>query len=143
MLAARRGDVELNVDATASRVVADRADLHEAIGNLVDNAVKYGGDGRVTVDVRNDGEHVVVRVHDGGPGITQHDREHLFERFFRGEGATGVEGSGLGLAIVKRAVARCGGTVTLEPADRNGTTFALVLPAQRPRGETLAPLRLG
>lgn len=139
--AARRGDVALTVATDDTQVRADRGELHEAIGNLVDNAVKYGAGSAVRVDIRREGGDVVVRVSDGGPGIPENERTHVFERFFRGEQTTGIEGSGLGLAIVERAAARCGGTVRLENSTA-GTTFALVLPLLRAVPEESAELRL-
>ncbi|HEY0393599.1 MAG TPA: ATP-binding protein [Candidatus Elarobacter sp.] len=143
VVAARRGDVEVIAEKHATYVLADRGDLHEAIKNLVDNAVKYGGRTRVTVEVRNDDDNVVVRVRDRGPGIPENERTHLFERFFRGEGVGGVEGSGLGLAIVQRAAARSGGRVTLENGHRGATAFALTLPARSTAPRPAEPLRLG
>ncbi len=130
VLAARRGEIALDVAADETCVLADRGELHEAIGNLVDNAVKYGAGSPVRVEVRRENGSVVVRVSDNGPGIPENERAHVFERFFRGERTTGIEGSGLGLAIVERAAARCGGTVRLEDTP-SGTTFALVLPPLR------------
>jgi signal transduction histidine kinase len=143
VLAARRGDVAVHVGSDDVRVFADRGDLHEAIGNLVDNAVKYGRGSAVSVDVRSERGSVVVRVHDDGPGIPPPDRAHVFERFFRGETAAGTEGSGLGLAIVERAAARCGGTVALDDGARPGTTFVLAIPAASARADAAEPLRLG
>jgi signal transduction histidine kinase len=141
VLAARRGDVSLDVATDETRVLADRGELHEAIGNLVDNAVKYGAGSPVRVEVRHESGNVVVRVSDGGPGIPEQEREHVFERFFRGEQTTGIEGSGLGLAIAERAAARCGGTIRLENAT-SGTTFALVLPLSNAVSGERAELRL-
>jgi two-component system OmpR family sensor kinase len=143
VVAARQGDVQIVAERHATYVLADRGDLHEAIKNLVDNAVKYGGRTRVTVEVRSDGGNVVVRVRDRGPGIPENERTHLFERFFRGEGVGSVEGSGLGLAIVQRAVARSGGRVTLENGQSGGTTFALIFPARSAAPRPAEPLRLG
>ncbi|HEY0613370.1 MAG TPA: HAMP domain-containing sensor histidine kinase [Candidatus Elarobacter sp.] len=143
VVAARRGDVEVIAELHRTYVLADRGDLHEAIKNLVDNALKYGGRTRVTVEVRRGAERVVVRVRDGGPGIPEAERAHLFERFFRGAGAAQVDGSGLGLAIVQRAISRCGGSVALENGQRGGTTFVLVLPARTSPQRPATPLRLG
>jgi signal transduction histidine kinase len=128
--AARGGRVTLDA-GDVPPVNADRADIHEAIGNLVENAVKYGGGTDVLVTVAADDAGVVLRVRDRGPGIPAPERGRVFERFFRGEGRGDVEGSGLGLAIVERAVARCGGSVVLERAAPGETTFALHLPAAR------------
>jgi two-component system OmpR family sensor kinase len=137
---ARGGDVTLACAAPAS-VTADPAELQEAIGNLVDNALKYGGGTPVAVTVERRDANVLVRVRDGGPGIAPADRERIFERFFRAPEVRDVEGSGLGLAICERAAARCGGTVVLEDADAGSTTFRLTLPAARAHAEGNAPIR--
>jgi two-component system OmpR family sensor kinase len=134
---ARRGDVALRVGGGDALVMGDPGELYEAIANLVDNALKYGAGSAVSVDVARDGEQVLVRVNDRGPGIPPAERGRVFERFFRGEATAGVDGSGLGLAIVERAAARCGGSVRFECDETNGTTFILrfaakAVAAQRP-----------
>jgi two-component system OmpR family sensor kinase len=138
---ARGGHVVLEADA-APRVVAEAADLHEAVGNLVDNAVKYGAGSDVLVSLAAREDAVVVRVRDGGPGIPADERDRIFERFFRGDTQREVEGSGLGLAIVERAVARCGGRVVLERADPGETVFMLELPASRVTVRDVTPLEV-
>jgi two-component system OmpR family sensor kinase len=139
--AARGGNVVLDAGAVPP-VVADDADVHEAIENLVDNAVKYGAGSDVLVTLSARDDMVVVRVRDGGPGIPAAERARIFERFFRGDGRGDVEGSGLGLAIVERAVARCGGRVVLERAEPGDTVFALELPAARARVTDPTPLNV-
>ena len=123
-------------------MLADPDDLHEAIGNLVDNAVKYGERSKVDVRVSASEGTVVVRVRDGGPGIPRHERDHVFERFFRGERRSDVPGSGLGLSIVERSVSRYGGRVVLENGEPGRTTFALVLPAYEETGDRSEALRV-
>jgi two-component system, OmpR family, sensor kinase len=109
-------------------VRADPADLHEAIANLVDNALKYGAGSLVRVMVEHERDSVVVRVSDCGPGIEPLEREKIFERFYRGAGNAEVEGSGLGLAIAARAANRAAGELTLERSEPGETVFALRLP---------------
>ncbi len=138
---ARGGEVVLHA-ASSPEILADAADLHEAIANLVDNAVKYGAGTPVAVTLNETDDEVIVRVRDGGPGIPRAERARVFERFFRGEGRGEIEGSGLGLAIVERAAARCGGRVVLERAEPGETTFALHLPAARPRVRDATPLEV-
>jgi signal transduction histidine kinase len=109
-------------------VLADPADLHEAITNLVDNAIKYGEGSLVRVTVRHEQGAVSVRVSDCGPGIAPADREKIFERFYRSAEQQTSEGSGLGLAIAKRAAARAGGELELERTGDRETVFRLRLP---------------
>ncbi|HEV2641331.1 MAG TPA: ATP-binding protein, partial [Candidatus Elarobacter sp.] len=100
--AARRRDVDVRVGPAHALLLGDPGELHEAIGNLVDNALKYGAGSPVTVEVNAGGEDVLIAVHDRGPGIPEHEQPHVFERFFRGQDASGTDGTGLGLAIVER-----------------------------------------
>ena len=107
------------------RIMGDPGELHEAIGNLVDNAIKYGDSSAVNVTVAQEPHAVTVRVRDGGPGIPAAERPRLFERFFRGDHRDGIDGSGLGLAIVARAAERCGGSIELENGEPGRTCFTL------------------
>ena len=87
--------------------------LHEAVVNLIDNALRYTPmGGTVTARIREVGAMVVIVVEDSGPGIAPQEREGVFERFQRGAGQAG-EGSGLGLAIVKEIASAHLGTVEL------------------------------
>jgi two-component system sensor histidine kinase MprB len=105
-------------------VVGVPASLERAIGNLLDNAAKWSPDG-AGIDVRlADGE---LTVRDHGPGITDADRPHVFERFYRATAARGMPGSGLGLAIVRQVAEAHGGTVTAEAAPGGGTLMRLRL----------------
>jgi two-component system, OmpR family, sensor histidine kinase MprB len=115
------------VDAGPSVVCARRPALARAIGNLLDNAVKWSPpDGVVEVGVR-DGE---VTVRDHGPGIAQADLPHVFDRFYRAPSARGLPGSGLGLAIVKHVADAHQGTVSAETAPGGGTLLRLALPVE-------------
>jgi len=105
-------------------VRADPADADRAVGNLVDNAVKWSpDDGVVRVSVA-DG---VCTVSDEGPGIDTADLPHVFERFYRSSAARGLPGSGLGLAIVAQVAESHGGSVTVRSGP-DGSTFTLSFP---------------
>jgi two-component system, OmpR family, phosphate regulon sensor histidine kinase PhoR len=115
--------------------VAVRADLNrleQVLGNLVDNAIKYGrAQGTVTVGGRAvDRGQVEVFVQDDGPGIPAEALERVFERFYRVDKARAREqgGTGLGLAIVKHLVQSHGGRVWATSEPGRGTTFYFVLP---------------
>ena len=125
--AARGREVDCAVESGAF-VLADPADLHEAITNLVDNAIKYGAGSPVRVAVDHENDAVALRVRDHGPGVPAADREKIFERFFRGTEQQTVEGSGLGLAIATRAAKRAGGQLTLQSSGEGETIFVLRLP---------------
>jgi signal transduction histidine kinase len=111
-----------------AQVRVERQDLDEMIGNLVENAAKYGG-GRVFVTVKPKGEMVDIEVEDDGPGIPESQRESLFARGARLD-TTGKPGTGLGLAIVRDVAEIYGGRITLEESeDLGGVLARLTLPA--------------
>jgi two-component system sensor histidine kinase MprB len=121
----RSSGVEFVLDLRPSVVEGDPERLSRAVGNLLDNAVKYSPEGGVVEVTVADGE---VAVRDHGPGIPADEAPHVFERFYRGARARGRPGSGLGLAIVKQVADSHGGTVSVEPAAGGGTVARLRLP---------------
>ncbi len=117
-------------------IVADPAFLRRAIINLVTNGLKYAPDsGDLMLEASRDGDQLVIRVVDRGPGIDTVDQEHLFEKFYRGRGLAGghrAGGTGLGLAIVKSVADHHGGRVWYESAPSEGSAFYLALPIYGP-----------
>jgi signal transduction histidine kinase len=106
----------------------ERQDLDEMLGNLVENAAKYGG-GRVFVTVEPKGDTVDIEVEDDGPGIPEERRGELFSRGARLD-TTGKPGTGLGLAIVRDVAEIYGGSISLEEsADLGGLLARLKVPA--------------
>jgi len=109
------------------QVHVERQDLDEMLGNLIENAAKYGG-GSVFVTMRADSGFVEVLVEDDGAGIPEADRVRIFDRGVRLD--TGKPGTGLGLAIVRDVAEIYEGTVTLEESeDLGGLLVRLRLPA--------------
>lgn len=110
-----------------AQVRVERQDLDEMLGNLVENAAKYGG-GRVFVTVEPNGEKVDIVIEDDGPGIPEKERESIFQRGARLD--TDKPGTGLGLAIVRDVAEIYGGKVSLEESeDLGGLLARLTLPA--------------
>ena len=102
------------------------------LNNLLDNAVKYssGADKPVTVHLQSQGDLVLVQVADEGVGITDKDKSHVFERFYRvgSEMTRQSKGVGLGLYLVKSITEAMNGWVKVEPNVPRGTRFTVVLP---------------
>jgi two-component system sensor histidine kinase MprB len=99
------------------------AQLERAVSNLLDNAAKWSS----SVDVDVSGTEVTVRDH--GPGISDEDLPHVFDRFYRATNARNLPGSGLGLAIVRHVAQTHGGEATADNADGGGALFRIRLPA--------------
>jgi two-component system sensor histidine kinase MprB len=113
------------LNAEACIVSGSRARLARAVGNLLDNAVKWSPPGQ-PVEISVDAGEVTVRDH--GPGIAEDDLPHVFDRFYRARAARGLPGSGLGLAIVKQVAEAHGGSVVAESAPGGGARLRLALP---------------
>jgi two-component system sensor histidine kinase TctE len=104
--------VRLRLPRTAAIVPGEALLLQEMIFNIVDNALRYGGDGAVTVWIRHQADAVALVIWDQGPGVAEEDLPHLFVRFYRGRQAAARNGSGLGLAIVEALAHAYGATAT-------------------------------
>jgi two-component system, OmpR family, sensor histidine kinase MprB len=128
---ARRGapGVRFEVALEPTRLAGRQRSLERAVGNVLDNAVKWSPPGGVVEVSLADGE---LLVRDHGPGIEPGDLPRVFDRFYRASSARHLPGSGLGLAIVREAVEAHGGTASLDSAPGKGTVVVLRLPAARP-----------
>src|SRR5262249_14996878 len=104
---------DAQVTPADAEVVADRDRLKQVLLNLLDNAARHSPDGAlVSLHARTGGDGLVIEVRDRGPGIPAAERQRVFERFIRGERATGG-GTGLGLAIARWVVGLHGGTIAV------------------------------
>ncbi|HET9971709.1 MAG TPA: HAMP domain-containing sensor histidine kinase [Streptosporangiaceae bacterium] len=122
--AGRAPGLAYELDLHPTLVRGDPDALERAIGNLVDNALKWSPpDGRIRISAARG----TVEVSDDGPGITADDLPYIFDRFYRSAQARALPGSGLGLAIVRRIADTHHGTVEAIPL-RQGVTFRLSLP---------------
>jgi two-component system phosphate regulon sensor histidine kinase PhoR len=130
---ARQKSISLRENLTNQplAVLADKADLQRAIGNLVDNAIHYTPAGGVIhVETHRDERHASVIIRDNGIGIPDDDLANIFERFYRAANgrATDPGGTGLGLAIVKKVIESHHGNIEVSSRVGEGTTFVIRLP---------------
>jgi two-component system sensor histidine kinase KdpD len=110
-----------------------------ALGNVLENALKYSAGGAVEVETRRAGDELVFSVLDRGPGVPEQERERIFEPFYRPPGASpDIGGTGLGLTIARGLAEAQGGDVRYTPRPGGGSEFELRLPAAEtpypPRG---------
>lgn len=127
--------IELKCSTPAEDVVvtAHRPLVFELLGNLVENAVKYTDAGTVSLEVYKSGNSATIVVSDTGRGISNEDRKHIFERFYRSPSASDKSGNGLGLATVREiAEGRYHGKVSCDSTLGRGTTFTVTLPLRQP-----------
>lgn len=106
-------------------IKADRLALLRVLRNLVDNALKYGGDdlSQITIGFEQSSSHHIISVRDDGIGIESEDSKKIFDLFQRKEERKDIEGSGLGLAIVKELSEQHRGSVWVQPAPERGSIF--------------------
>jgi signal transduction histidine kinase len=127
--------VEVDVAPDLPEVSMDADAMGQALANLIDNAIKYSGEGRRLAVSARRGEgsaEVRIEVADDGIGIPAAERERIFDKFYRvGRSETqGRRGSGLGLALVKHVVEAHGGRVTVDSWPGAGSRFAIRLPVR-------------
>jgi two-component system, OmpR family, sensor kinase len=131
--------MDLKVEPGLS-VEADEALLSRALDNLLDNARKYGNGSAVEVRARREGDDAILSVRDRGPGFAEEDLPHVFDPFFRGEGAPGVTaGFGLGLALARRVAEAHGGSARAQNAEEGGARIELRIPLSGIRAADAAP----
>ena len=104
---------------------ADRLSILRVLRNLIDNALKYGGDdlSKINIGCEQSDEFYVLFVKDDGMGIRREDFKKIFTTFERTQTSMGIEGTGLGLAIVKEIAEQHGGEVWVEPGPEKGISF--------------------
>ncbi|MHA3916549.1 sensor histidine kinase [Halovulum sp. GXIMD14793] len=106
---------------------SDPTYLRRIAQNLVSNAIKYSGQGRVLVWVRHQDNRALLEVWDTGPGILPQDQERIFGEFQRLNETSGLPGMGLGLSIVQRACAQLGHKLELESMPGRGSVFRIYM----------------
>jgi K+-sensing histidine kinase KdpD len=117
---------------TIPLINADRLSLIRVFRNLVDNALKYGGNslGEIRIGYAEDQEFHILSVADDGVGMQKQDSEKVFEIFQRHKTSRGTEGTGLGLAIIRVIAERHRGSVRMEPGAEKGVTFYVSIAKQ-------------
>jgi signal transduction histidine kinase len=102
--------------------------IEQALGNLLDNAIKFGAGQPIEIGLRVHGGSVTISVTDHGPGIQPGEEEAIFQPYRRGSAADGLGGLGLGLHVVREIVEAHGGKVAVDARPGDGATFTVELP---------------
>ncbi len=108
----------------------DRSAFESILLNLLENALKYGGNNGVSVSLRKKSDQILLEVSDGGPGIPDSEKSRVFTKFYRmgNEETRSRKGTGLGLFIVSELVSLLGGRLTLRDNTPSGSVFSVYLP---------------
>lgn len=132
--AAAERNVTITQKLAPASAEGDERRVHQIVTNLLNNAVRYSPrHASIAVETgRSPSQQVFLRVTDSGPGLTDDDLRHVFDRFYRGSAAHGTEGSGVGLAIAAELASAHSGQLTAENAANGGSSFTLSLPSMDP-----------
>jgi PAS domain S-box-containing protein len=121
--------IEIKIDNNAGQLNSDPRILRNILFNLLSNASKYSGSGKlITLSSVLKGNDVLISIKDEGIGIPVEDQKHMFDRFFRASNAGNVQGTGLGLNIVKRYVELLNGNISFTTEHQKGSTFFVSIP---------------
>ena len=127
----KEGSIVLQLKATDDLIIGDNIHLGNAISNLIDNALKYGGmHPTVTISTENTRNAIAISVKDEGIGIRKTDQNRIFDEFFRVDMGNihDVKGHGLGLSYVKHIAESHNGSIEVKSEFHHGSTFILTLP---------------
>ena len=114
-------------DEEIPEIPCDGKRLRQVFLNILDNAAKHGGSGgKIDASIGCDGENVIVRIRDYGPGIPEDEIPLVKKKFYKG--SSSVRGTGIGLAVCDEIVSLHGGALTLENATGGGTLVTVILP---------------
>lgn len=120
----------LRLHADSALVNGSKQDIQSIFTNLLENALKYGNNTTISIDLSQDDKYWVVSVADEGPGIPMNEKARVFEKFYRmgNEETRSSKGTGLGLYIVKKIVQSHQGTIELQDKKPSGCKFVIRLP---------------
>jgi signal transduction histidine kinase len=123
-------EIRWNIDIDdAVEIRCNRASLQRAIGNVLDNALKYSPvGGTIDVHFARFGDAARILIADGGIGIPSGDLQRIFDRFYRSDAARSTPGTGLGLPIVRTVVEAHDGHVVVSSEEGRGTVVSITLP---------------
>ncbi len=121
--------IAFDIDLQEVIVISDSYSLEFVWKNLIENAIKFcGNGGKIAVKLKQKKGIAVVTVEDNGIGMTQETQKHIFEKFYQGDTSHATQGNGLGLALVKRVADKLGGKVTVKSELGKGSKFTFSVP---------------
>jgi hypothetical protein len=124
-------EIELDLDLEKVHIIADQESMSQVWINLIHNSIKFTpSGGTITIQLKEHETLVEVRIRDSGIGISEEQKQHVFERFYKADSSRNraYGGSGLGLAIVKKVLDLHQGEIKIESEEGNGTEFIVRIP---------------
>ena len=123
-------EFEVNCSPISAKVYVDRQMWEKIVLNLLSNAFKYTLKGKISINLSQEGNHVILKVADTGVGIPEKELPHMFERFHRVQHSAGRthEGTGIGLSLVHELIQLHGGNISVESVEGIGSTFKVEIP---------------
>ncbi len=125
---AEKKGLKLELNKTDAKAVIDAKWTHEALANIVDNAIKYTDNGSIKISVTPYEMFVRVDIKDTGIGISEEEHAKIFKRFYRGTEVKQKEGVGIGLHLTREIISGEGGYIKLSSTPGEGSTFSVFLP---------------
>ena len=121
-------NIDFDVELDSIEYLGNESMMHHIWDNLIGNAVKFNPEsGIVRLRLRRDERDIVFTVEDSGPGISEEEKKHIFNKFYQGDSSHSKEGNGLGLALVKKILTLSDGDVYVENIEGGGCRFTVVL----------------
>lgn len=117
--------LRFTLESTAAQAVFDEKWCSEAIGNIVDNAIKYTDSGFVSISVKEYEMFCAVIISDSGAGISEEEQGRIFTRFYRSPSVSHKDGLGIGLYLAREIISGCGGYIKVASELKKGTTFSV------------------
>lgn len=124
------GKITATLPDGSTVVSADRDRVLQVLGNLIGNALKHAKGAPIEISLERNGKDAIIAVRDKGPGITDSELPHVFDRYWHGRKKTG--GAGLGLAIAKGIIDAHGGRIAVASKHGAGAEFSFTLPLAQP-----------
>ncbi len=120
--------LQLLLEPTSAQAVFDEKWVTEAVGNIVDNAVKYTSDGHISIKVNEYEMFSAIEISDSGIGIPEAEQGRIFSRFYRSASVSHSEGLGIGLYLAREIISGCGGYIKVSSEAGRGAAFYVYLP---------------
>lgn len=121
-------NIEFDVDMDEIDYTGDESLMFHVWNNLIENAVKFSPkNGLIRIKLKKSDGKIFFSVEDEGCGISDDEREHIFNRFYQGDSSHKAEGNGLGLALVKNILLLCDGKISVEKGEKGGARFTVIL----------------